>query len=146
MNMYTLGFTQKSARDFFGLITSSNVTTLIDVRLNNVSQLAGFAKKNDLQYFLQELTNVAYLHVPDWAPTKEMLKAYRAGDMPWATYEDNFMNLMARRNIERMADSLLTEGACLLCSEHRHHLCHRQLLVEYFNDHMSTALEVKHLY
>ncbi|QYZ67000.1 MAG: DUF488 domain-containing protein [Gammaproteobacteria bacterium (ex Lamellibrachia satsuma)] len=77
MNVYTIGFTQKKAERFFTLVRNSNISTLIDVRLNNVSQLAGFAKKDDLRFFLRELCDASYIHMPDWAPTKEILNAYK---------------------------------------------------------------------
>ncbi|EIQ0040469.1 DUF488 domain-containing protein, partial [Escherichia coli] len=114
------------------------------VRLNNVSQLSGFAKKNDLKYFLKELCNVNYVHVPELAPTKEMLNPYKKGNISWEVYEDNFLNLMAKRNIERIDKSLI-ENSCLLCSEHKPHHCHRRLVIEYLNKHWDTDFEVKHL-
>ena len=118
--------------------------TLVDVRLNNVSQLAGFAKKNDLMYFLKELCNVDYVHLPDLAPTKEMLDPYKKGNVSWEVYESSFMDLMAKRNIERIEKSVIADS-CLLCSEHKHHHCHRRLVIEYLNSHWDTDFEVKHL-
>lgn len=144
MKIYSIGFTEKGAETFFTLIKSQPIKTLVDVRLNNVSQLAGFAKKKDLQYFLRELCNVDYAHVPDLAPTKEMLDPYKKGNVSWEVYEDNFLNLMAKRNIERIDKSLISYG-CLLCSEHKPHHCHRRLVIEYLNKHWDTDFEVKHL-
>lgn len=145
MKIFSIGFTEKSAEKFFTLIQSQKaIKTLVDVRLNNVSQLAGFAKKNDLKYFLKELCNVDYQHIPDLAPTKEMLAPYKKGDISWEVYEDNFMNLMAKRNVERI-DKALIEDSCLLCSEHKPHHCHRRLVIEYLNSHWNTDFEVKHL-
>ncbi|MGC0802061.1 DUF488 domain-containing protein [Pantoea agglomerans] len=144
MNVYSIGFTEKSAEIFFNLINSQPIKKLIDVRLNNVSQLAGFAKKKDLQYFLRELCNVEYLHILDLAPTKEILDPYKKGNVSWEIYEDNFMNLMAKRNIERIDKELISDG-CLLCSEHKPHHCHRRLVLEYLNKQWNTNFEVKHL-
>lgn len=144
MKIYSIGFTEKSAEKFFSLIKANPVRTIIDVRLNNISQLSGFAKKNDLIYFLKELCDVNYLHLAELAPTKEILNPYKKGDMTWEVYEDKFINLMAKRNIERIDKSLLENG-CLLCSEHKPHHCHRRLVIEYLNKHWDTELEVKHL-
>lgn len=146
MNIYTIGFTKKNASTFFGLIKQSDVKTLIDVRLNNVSQLAGFAKRDDLKFFLKELCNADYVHLPELAPTKDILNAYKKGNMTWDKYEDKFLNLMSQRNIEKSIKPALLDHGCLLCSEHEPHLCHRRLVVEYLNQHSDLDLEVKHLY
>lgn len=144
MKVYTIGFTQKKAEDFFGLIRNEEITRLVDVRLNNVSQLAGFAKKNDLIFFLKELCGVDYIHIPDLAPTKSILDPYKKGTMSWEEYEDRFMSLMAKRNIEKI-DKNIFENGCLLCSEHKPHHCHRRLVVEYLNKSWDTRFEIKHL-
>jgi len=146
MNIYTLGFTKKNAQTFFNFVKDSNITTLIDVRLNNVSQLAGFAKRDDLRFFLKELCNTDYIHAPEFAPTKDILNAYKKGEMSWEKYEDKFLNLMAQRNIERLTNTLPLDQSCLLCSEHEPHLCHRRLVVEYLNQNSNLDLKVKHLY
>lgn len=144
MKVYSIGFTEKSAEIFFKLIKSQNISTLVDVRLNNVSQLSGFAKKNDLKFFLKEICDVDYLHLPDLAPTKEILDPYKKKNITWEVYEEKFLNLMAKRNIERM-DKKIIANNCLLCSEHKPHHCHRRLVIEYLNEHWDTDLEVKHL-
>lgn len=146
MNIFTIGFTQKNAENFFNLIRGNDVKILLDVRLNNISQLAGFAKKDDLKFFLKELCNVEYLHVPDLAPTKEMLNAYKKGDNSWSVYEEQFLNLMAKRNIEKHIDIELLDESCLLCSEHLPHFCHRRLVIEYLNDCNTINLTAKHLF
>ena len=142
----TIGFTQKSAEDFFRLLKKSNTKLLIDVRINNVSQLSGFAKKNDLQFFLKELCSIEYQHMPELAPTDSLLKLYKKGDISWERYETEFLNLMAKRNIEKLVNANLLENSCLLCSEHKPHFCHRRLVVEYLNKNSDLKLEVKHLY
>ena len=146
MNIYTIGFTQKNAETFFNFLKKSNVKTLVDVRLNNVSQLAGFAKRDDLKFFLKELCGADYVYSPELAPTKDILNAYKKGDMPWDVYEDKFLNLMGQRNIEKTIKSTLLDHGCLLCSEHEPHFCHRRLVVEYLNQHSNLNLEVKHLF
>jgi len=147
MSVYTIGFTKKNAKVFFNFLRESKITKLIDVRLNNVSQLAGFAKKDDLKFFLDELCNGAeYIHSPELAPTKEMLSAYKKGEISWEKYEKVFLNLMSERDIENKFEGDFFENACLLCSEHEPHLCHRRLVVEYLNTHWKSKLTVKHLY
>jgi len=146
MDIYTIGFTQKSAEKFFNFLKVSDIKTLIDVRLNNVSQLAGFAKKNDLEFFLRELCRAKYVHFPELAPTKDILNAYKKGDISWEIYEEKFLNLMAQRNIEKSIKPALLNHSCLLCSEHKPHFCHRRLVVEYLNKHSNLNLKVKHLY
>lgn len=145
MTTYTIGFTQKRAEQFFSLIKRNNISRLIDVRLNNVSQLSGFAKRDDLKYFLDKLCNAEYVHVEDLAPTKEMLNAYKKKLIPWEVYEDKFLNLMSQRNIERSVNEALLNNGCLLCSEHKPHQCHRRLVVEYLNRHWDKKIEVVHL-
>ncbi len=146
MDIYTIGFTKKNAETFFNFLKGANVKTLIDVRLNNVSQLAGFAKRDDLKFFLNELCGADYVHSPELAPTKDILNAYKKGDMPWDVYEDKFLNLMGQRNIERSIKPVLLDHGCLLCSEHEPHLCHRRLVIEYLNQHSDLDLKVRHLY
>ncbi len=146
MKTFTIGFTKKNAETFFGFLNRAQIKTLIDVRLNNVSQLAGFAKRDDLQFFLRELCDADYEHIPDLAPTKKILDAYKKEGMPWQQYEDKFMDLMVQRNIERTVPVSLIDNGCLLCSEHKPHHCHRRLVVEYLNECWDTDLEIKHLY
>lgn len=146
IDVYTIGFTKKNAETFFNFIQEAKITTLFDVRLNNVSQLSGFAKRDDLKFFLKALCNVEYEHLPELAPTKEMLNPYKKGQMPWAVYEDKFLNLMAQRHIEKLIQPALLDHGCLLCSEHEPHFCHRRLVIEYLNQYSSVQLQVKHLF
>jgi uncharacterized protein (DUF488 family) len=146
MNIYTIGFTKKNAETFFKFIKSSAIKTVVDVRLNNVSQLAGFAKKDDLKFFLRELCSTEYIHAPELTPTKEILNPYKDGKMTWQAYEDKFLNLMAQRNIEKSVRPELLDNGCLLCSEHEPHMCHRRLVVDYLNKNSDLNLTVKHLY
>ncbi|EJG1821193.1 DUF488 domain-containing protein [Vibrio parahaemolyticus] len=146
MKIYTIGFTKKTAESFFGYLSSSNIKTLIDVRLNNTSQLSGFAKRDDLRFFLKELCDADYVHIPELAPTKKILKPYQNKEISWERYEDMFLNLMAQRNIEKLISTSLLDQGCLLCSEHEPHFCHRRLVVEYLNQVTNLNLDVKHLY
>ncbi|MEZ4629829.1 MAG: DUF488 domain-containing protein [Deinococcales bacterium] len=142
---YTIGFTKKNAKTFFDLLRNSSANHLIDVRLNNVSQLAGFAKQDDLQFFLEEILHWKYTHLPELAPTKEILEAYKKYKGDWGVYEDQFMQLMEQRKIEQHLNKKLFDKSCLLCSEHEPHHCHRKLVVEYLNKKWDSALEVVHL-
>lgn len=146
MKVFTIGFTKKNAETFFKFMKESSIRTLVDVRLNNVSQLAGFAKKDDLKYFLREICGAEYVHVPEFTPTKDILDAYKDGELTWDAYADKFMNLMSKRNVERAVKSELLDHGCLLCSEHEPHQCHRRLVVEYLNRATDMKLEIKHLY
>lgn len=147
MKTYTIGFTKKNAETFFNFLKDANIKKLIDVRINNVSQLAGFAKKDDLKFFLKNLCNGAeYIHVPDLAPTKEMLSTYQNGGMSWSEYETDFVKLMQKRKIEKKYTPDFFNDGCLLCSEHEPHQCHRKLVIDYLNSQWNTKLEVKHLY
>lgn len=146
MKIFTIGFTKKNAETFFNFLKDSKVKTLVDVRLNNVSQLSGFAKRDDLKFFLNELCGAEYVHSPELAPTKDLLSAYKKGDMTWEKYEDKFLDLMAQRHIEKTIKNSLLDHGCLLCSEHEPHMCHRKLVIQYLNQHSDLDLEVKHLY
>ena len=143
-NVYTIGFTKKSATSFFEMIADSNIKRVVDVRLNNVSQLAGFAKRDDLAYFLRRLCNVEYVHVPLLAPTQEILDAFKKHKGSWEDYEKRFLELMSERKIETELDQNLFEQACLLCSEHEPVHCHRRLVIEYLQHHWGK-MEVEHL-
>ena len=127
MKLFTIGFTKKSASRFFDLLRDSGVKRILDVRINNGSQLAGFAKKDDLAYFLREICGMDYVHLPDLAPTKELLREYRAGDVDWEAYETRFIELMRERRIEETTPKDVLSEGCLLCSEDQPHHCHRRL-------------------
>ena len=145
MRTFTIGFTQKSAEQFFSLIRKNEVKRIIDTRLNITSQLAGFAKKNDLAYFLKELCQADYIHMLDLAPTKPMLDDYKNKAITWESYADKFTNLIAQRNIERTIDKSLLDNGCLLCSEHLPHQCHRRLVAEYLSKHWNENIKIVHL-
>jgi uncharacterized protein (DUF488 family) len=144
VTVYTIGFTKKSAERFFGLLGESNARRLVDVRLNNVSQLAGFAKKDDLKFFLREICAIDYLHLKLLAPTQEMLDQYKKGGGDWGLYERRFLDLMEERSIEDELSRDLIEDSCLLCSEDSPRRCHRRLVAEYLSDRWG-GLSIEHL-
>src|SRR5579871_4341856 len=132
MEVFTIGFTKKTAEQFFGLIRRKGIKRLLDVRLNNISQLAGFAKRDDLGFFLREICGAEYVHEPLLAPTQEMLDAYKKEKGDWADYEQKFLALMTERKVEDRIDrSLFSTPTVLLCSEPTAEHCHRRLVVEY---------------
>jgi uncharacterized protein (DUF488 family) len=133
VNLFTIGFTQKTAQKFFDTLVKSGVKRVIDTRLNNVSQLAGFAKKTDLEYFLKKLGNIEYVHILELAPTKDILDEYKKNKGEWSVYEQKFLDLMTEREIEKKVRPELLDGGCLLCSEAKPHYCHRRLVAEYLS-------------
>jgi len=135
MEIYTIGFGQKNAATFFGILRSAGIKRLLDVRLNNVSQLAGFTKRDDLPFFLRELCDAEYRHETMLAPTQEMLDSYKKNKGPWSDYEKSFLALMAQRRIEENLDKKLFDvPAVMLCSEPTAEHCHRRLVAEYLRD------------
>ena len=144
MRIFTIGFTKKPARLFFDLLRESGVSRVVDVRLNNGSQLAGFAKKEDLAFFLGELCGMEYVHLPVLAPTKELLDDYRKRRCDWVAYEDRFIALMRDRRIEETVPKQIVADGCLLCSEDKPHRCHRRLVAEYLKQHWSDV-EIVHI-
>ena len=145
MRIFTIGFTRKSAERFFGLLRDARVETLVDVRLNNVSQLAGFAKRDDLRFFLRHLAAINYVHRLDLAPTQDMLTSYKKqGATSWAQYAGEFLELIESRHIEDAVSPSLLNNAVLLCSEDKPHHCHRRLVAEYLADRWG-GVEIVHL-
>lgn len=143
MKIFTIGFTKSSAQRFFERIKNSGASTLLDVRLNNVSQLAGFAKRDDLRYFSSEICRIPYRHEPRLAPTKPLLDLYKKGNGKWDDYARDFVSLMSERHIENLERSSV-EGACLLCSEDMPHHCHRRLVAEYLSEKWG-GVDIVHL-
>jgi uncharacterized protein (DUF488 family) len=145
VKLSTIGFTKTNAEGFFERLQKAGVKTVIDVRLHNTSQLAAFAKADDLAYFLKKIGNIKYLHQPLLAPTDSMLKAFKKDKGSWSIYESRFLSLMAERQIEKRLTPDSLNGACLLCSEATPHQCHRRLVCEYLNDRWNGALQVNHI-
>lgn len=145
MEVYTIGFTKKTAAEFFGLLRHTGIKRLLDVRLNNSSQLAGFAKRADLAFFLEELCGAEYVHEPLLAPTQDLLDAYKKQKGSWAEYERRFLTLMAERQIEDQIErSLFNQPTVLLCSEETADHCHRRLVLEYLQKKWGN-LQIIHL-
>lgn len=143
MKIFTIGFTKTSAEGFFERLKRSGAKSIVDVRLNNVSQLAGFAKRDDLKYFAKAVCGIDYRHIPKLAPTKDILDQYKKNGGNWADYEKKFLDLMQARHVEDI-DKELLDGGCLLCSEDKPHHCHRRLVAEYLKRHWGNV-EIVHL-
>ncbi|MEW6387192.1 MAG: DUF488 domain-containing protein [Thermodesulfobacteriota bacterium] len=136
MEIYTIGFTKKSAQEFFETLKRAGIKLLIDIRLNNQSQLAGFSKQDDLQYFLKEICGAEYQHEPLLAPTKDIIEGYRDKNLSWEEYEERFNKLLEDRQIDKIIDKKLFEvPSVLLCSESKADQCHRRLVAEYLRKH-----------
>jgi len=132
--LYTVGFSGKDAKTFFELLKLNNIQILLDVRLNNVSQLSRYTKKNDLDYFLDSICNIKYKHLPILAPTKEILDAYKTKKISWIDYELKYINLINKRKIENELKNIDFNNACLLCSEKTADQCHRKLAANIIKD------------
>lgn len=144
MKVFTIGYTKKNAEQFFTHLKQPGLQRVVDTRLNNVSQLAGFTKKADLKFFLREVGHIDYVHLPELAPTQAMLDEYKKNGGDWETYEKQFLALMAERRIETTIDKNLVDGACLLCSEATPHHCHRRLVAEYLRGKWEDV-DIQHL-
>ena len=145
ITLYTIGFTKKSAEQFFELLKSHHVQTLVDVRISNSSQLAGFAKGSDLIYFLKQIADIRYRHIEDFAPTKELLSDYRAGKVDWSEYVKIYTHLLDCRCINRRYQVADFDGCCFLCSEETPEQCHRRLLAEYLRQQDPENVKIVHL-
>ena len=144
MKIFTIGFTKKSAEQFFTRLKQPGLVRLLDVRLNNVSQLAGFAKMKDLKFFLREICDIDYVHLTELARTQDILDAYKKNGGDWSVYETAFLALMAARRVEETVDKNLLGGGCLLCSEPTPEHCHRRLVAEYLREKWGD-MEIEHL-
>ena len=144
MKIFTIGFTKQSAESFFTKLQLPDVGRVVDVRLNNVSQLAGFSKRDDLRYFLRAICRIDYVHLLELAPTQRILDEFKKHKGDWNLYERQFLDLMAARQIESKAPRELLEGACLLCSEDKPAHCHRRLVAEYLRSKWGDV-EIEHI-
>ena len=145
MEIYTVGFTKKTAAQFFGSLRQANIKRLVDVRLNNSSQLAGFAKKDDLPFFLDEICHIEYQHEPLLAPTQDMLDAYKKQKGSWQDYQQHFLALLRDRRVEERINPKLFEiPTVLLCSEATAEHCHRRLVLEYLQEKWGN-LDIIHI-
>lgn len=144
MKLFTIGFTKKTAEKFFGMLNEVGVKRVVDIRLNNTSQLAGFAKKEDLVYFLKTIGDIDYTHRPELAPTQDIMDAFKKNKGSWEIYAKKFRALLAQRAVEDTIPRKLLDGACLLCSEEKPQKCHRRLVAEYFREKW-PEIEIVHL-
>lgn len=131
ITLFTIGFTGKPAKEFFEKLKQSGVRCVVDIRLNNVSQLAGFTKKRDLEYFLHAIADINYVHQQELAPTKEILNGYKKKQIDWNEYECRYRNLLEERQPAKNLRPEDFDHACLLCSEPTAEHCHRRLAAEY---------------
>ncbi len=145
MKIYTIGFTGKTAQEFFELLNSAEARRLVDIRLHNSSQLAGFAKKGNIEYFADRLAGMTYVEMPFLAPEKDMLREYREeGD--WELYESRYMGLLEERDaVSQVNPAVMVEGVTLLCSERTAEKCHRRLAAEYLKSRRFPQAEIVHL-
>ena len=143
--LFTIGFTQKSAERFFDLIAPNSIKKLIDTRLNNTGQLAGFSKRDDLKYFCRTILSTEYVHWLESAPEEWMLSAYKKKELSWTEYASEYVSLLERRKVENNINLVSSGDACLLCSEAKPHHCHRSLLADYLNKKSGSSISVHHL-
>jgi uncharacterized protein (DUF488 family) len=144
INIFTIGFTKKSAEDFFEKLRAAGVQRVLDIRLNNTSHLAGFSKRDDLRYFLRQILGLDYVHVPLLAPTQAMLDSYRKGGRRWEDLERGFLRLLEERRVEEKLEPALLAGGCLLCSEEKPDRCHRRLVADYLQRRWGS-LSITHI-
>jgi uncharacterized protein (DUF488 family) len=145
LTIYTIGFTKKSAKEFFESLRHSGARHLLDIRLHNTSQLAGFTKRDNLRYFLRQIVNIEYHEMPILAPEDSFLNEYRKSGN-WANFEQSYLELIRQRQVERQIDPVLFEdGVVLLCSEAEPDHCHRRLAAEYLARSMLVEAHIEHL-
>jgi uncharacterized protein (DUF488 family) len=144
IKLFTIGFAGKTAERFFKLLTENGVTKIIDTRLHPTSQLSGFAKARDLQFFASRIGGIGYQHILDFAPTEELLARIRKKEINWEQYEAEYLELMVKRKVIDKIDPNLLHESCLLCSEHDPQRCHRRILSQHLADHFHE-ISVTHL-
>lgn len=145
IQLFTIGFTQKTAEVFFNRLIEAGVKRIIDARSNNTSQLAAFAKRDDLRYFLKTIADIDYLHILELAPSKDILDDYKKKKIDWNDYEVRFNQLIRDRQIEERVAIDILDGGCLLCSEAQPTHCHRRLVAEYFQKNLPLDVKIRHL-
>lgn len=144
IKLFTIGFTKKNAAKFFGLLRDAGIRRVIDTRLNRTSQLAGFAKEQDLPFLLREICHADYETQPLLAPTEDILSAYKKKRINWNSYEERFNALIRDRQIESKLQPPQLDNTCLLCSEDKPHQCHRRLVAEYLREKWGDV-QIEHL-
>ncbi|HOW54567.1 MAG TPA: DUF488 domain-containing protein [Syntrophorhabdaceae bacterium] len=134
MEIYTIGFTKKKAMEFFEVLKKAGIRRIVDIRLNNISQLTGFTKRDDLRYFLKEICKADYVHLPILAPDTDIMDAYKKKRIGWDEYEKRFMRLLRERRVEKQVERAVFDlPSALLCSEPGPEHCHRRLAAEYLS-------------
>jgi uncharacterized protein (DUF488 family) len=144
IRLLTIGFTKKTAEQFFEALKKNGVKKLVDIRINNKSQLAGFAKGADLKYFVKEINGIPYVHIADFAPTKELLSDYQDKKIDWIGYQKVFRQIIESRQIDKKYNIKDFDNACFLCSEELPEKCHRRLIVEYFRE-KNPDIQIVHI-
>ena len=144
VRVFTIGYAGKNAWDFFTILKQTGIRKVIDVRLYNTSQLAGFTKKRDLEYFLQAIANADYVHLSIMAPSKQLLNDYKKGDVSWQQYETQFKSIITHRQIETHIELQDLDMSCFLCSEATADKCHRRLVVEHLSQ-IWPNISIQHL-
>lgn len=138
VKIHTIGFTKKTAEHFFNALKKNGVIRIIDTRLNNYSQLSGFAKAKDLEFFLKKICDIDYVYRLELAPTKKILDDYKDKKITWEQYSIEYLSLMEQRLISSKLSGIDVDNGCLLCSEDKPHHCHRRLLAEYLKQQWSN--------
>ena len=144
IRIFTIGYTGKNARQFFTILKEAGIRKVIDIRLYNTSQLAGFTKRQDIKYFLQTIVGAEYIHLPIMAPTKQLLNNYKNGLINWPQYETQFNAIITQRQIEKHLVPQDMDMSCFLCSEAKADNCHRRLVAEYLAEHWQS-ISIHHL-
>ncbi|GAB6051489.1 hypothetical protein JCM17960_03090 [Magnetospira thiophila] len=145
IQLFTIGYTKSTAEGFFSRLRDALVTEVVDIRVSNTSQLAGFAKMPDLAFFLDRVGGIGYRFEPLLAPPLQMMRAYRNKELTWATYRTAYLDLLTERGAAMALNPEHFDGACLLCSESTPDQCHRRLAAEYLQYHWSRQVEICHL-
>lgn len=146
VDLFTVGFTKLSAKKFFTTLSNNDIELLIDIRLNNTSQLAGFSKGDDLEYFLNEICKIKYTHDTIFAPSAEILDDYKKNRINWFEYENRYIELMKQRKAVKHFIEKYSKFSriCLLCSEPIADKCHRRLLAEEIMK-SNPSVDINHL-
>jgi len=144
IKLFTIGFAKKNARQFFNILKNEGIVRVVDIRLSNASQFAGYTKKDDLEYFLNEIAHIKYDYRPEMAPTKELLFSYKKKKINWKEYVEKFSMIMVERKIENIFKQSELNNICLLCSEPSAEYCHRRLVAEYLQAKLGH-IEIRNL-
>ena len=145
MRIYTIGFTGKSAEEFFTLLQSAEAAVLLDIRVHNRSQLAGFTRRDHMPFLTENLTNLRYIELPILAPESDLLKQYRT-DGDWDNFEVQYLQLLVDRNAVAAIDrGMFSDGVVLMCSEPTAEKCHRRLAADHLRTHVFADADIIHL-